>query len=211
MACRWWWQRDLLLLNPIPWHFIASSSTKTHTFLFGNLVRHQSFLSFPYVPIFISLSYFTPTAACKCKSTIVFDVWSMQTMLMLFLFSSIKDFQPIKISAYCIDVTQNEANFYIWAGPERHSQLLLLSFPNSISHTTLSPFAHTMNHTSEDLEKQSKVLDIDELEQEKVHQDQENSEEKEVSTWKGKTWKQRLAFLKSKEFLRVLILGQSKL
>lgn len=68
-----------------------------------------------------------------------------------------------------------------------------------------------MNHTSEDLEKQSKVLDIDELEQEKVHQDQGNSEEKEASTWKDKTWKQRLAFLKSKEFLRVLILGQSKL
>lgn len=67
-----------------------------------------------------------------------------------------------------------------------------------------------MNHTSEDLEKQSKVLDIDELENEKVHDEQEKPEQKDVWTWKGKTWKQRLAFLTRKEFLRVLILGQSK-
>ncbi|KAI7878779.1 DUF914-domain-containing protein [Lichtheimia hyalospora FSU 10163] len=65
-----------------------------------------------------------------------------------------------------------------------------------------------MNHTSEDLEKQSKVLDIDELEHEKVHEGQENPDQKDVWTWKGKTWKQRLAFLTRKEFLRVLILGQ---
>ena len=38
----------------------------------------------------------------------------------------------------------------------------------------------------------------------------EREKEKQEWTWKGKTWKERLGFLKSVKFWRVLILGQSK-
>lgn len=144
-------------------------------------------------------------------------------MLMLFplsfslflFFFSIKDFvQPIKSPQAALMLHRTKQIFTYEQAPSAHSQFSFLSFPNSLSHTlTHTPrraFVHTMNHTSEDLEKQSKVLDIDELENEKVHEEQEKPEQNDVWTWKGKTWKQRLAFLTRKEFLRVLILGQSK-
>lgn len=58
---------------------------------------------------------------------------------------------------------------------------------------------------SEDLEKQLPISDVDNVTKQIIRE-----QKKRAWTWKDKTWKERLRFLISKEFLRVLFLGQRK-